>query len=66
MHHDNDTGDCGGRCVLELIRARAYQLYETRGHAPDRALDDWLTAERELKQQLGLESLCNERTKPSY
>ena len=30
------------------IRNRAYELYEQRGRQPGRALDDWLTAEREI------------------
>ena len=33
----------------EEIRTRAYELYEQRGRQPGRALDDWLTAEREIK-----------------
>jgi hypothetical protein len=31
------------------IRKRAYELYEQRGRQAGRALDDWLTAEREIK-----------------
>ena len=34
------------------IRARAYELCEQRGKADGYALDDWLSAEAELKQQL--------------
>ncbi|HHI97830.1 MAG TPA: DUF2934 domain-containing protein [Thermodesulfatator atlanticus] len=30
----------------ELIEKIAYQLYEKRGKAPGKALDDWLEAER--------------------
>lgn len=36
------------------ITSRAYELYVDRGFREDRALDDWLEAEREI---LGLE--CN-------
>jgi hypothetical protein len=31
------------------IRRRAYELYEQRGHRDGHALDDWLDAERELR-----------------
>jgi HSP20 family molecular chaperone IbpA len=33
--------------TLEQIRARAYELFRGRGYGAGRALDDWLTAERE-------------------
>jgi hypothetical protein len=33
------------------IRLRAYEIFLERGEQPDRDLDDWLQAEREL--QLG-------------
>lgn len=36
----------------EQIRQRAHQISQTRGGAPGRELDDWLQAERELKQEL--------------
>jgi len=35
----------------ERIRVRAYELYEQRGKQDGRALDDWLQAEAELKEQ---------------
>ena len=56
MNYGHETGDCGGRCLLELIRARAYQIFESRDRTEGRALDDWLDAEREVKNHLGLES----------
>lgn len=31
------------------IARRAYELYEERGSAPGHELDDWLTAEREVR-----------------
>jgi hypothetical protein len=34
--------------VEELIRNRAYQLYEQRSRVDGFALDDWLQAEREI------------------
>ena len=36
----------------EGIRRRAYDIYLERGQHPDRALDDWLEAERELEYRL--------------
>lgn len=32
----------------QKIRIRAYEIYLERGEQPDRDLDDWLQAEREL------------------
>ena len=32
------------------IIARAYEIYESKGHADGADLDDWLQAERELQQ----------------
>ena len=37
--------------AVELIRARAYRLFELRGRQPGHALDDWLQAEREILRQ---------------
>jgi HSP20 family molecular chaperone IbpA len=34
--------------IEEKIRAKAYQLFESRGGEPGRELDDWLQAERQL------------------
>ena len=42
----------------EEIRRRAYQIYLERGEQPGRELDDWLQAERELKQGAFLNSEC--------
>jgi hypothetical protein len=49
-----DPRDCYVECLSDHIRARAYQLYEDRGHQPGRELDDWLQAERETKQHWGI------------
>jgi hypothetical protein len=35
----------------EKIRNRAHEIYQRRGEEPGRDLDDWLQAERELKEQ---------------
>jgi Protein of unknown function (DUF2934) len=34
--------------VEELVRRRAYQIYEQRGMASGSAIDDWLQAEAEI------------------
>jgi len=40
--------------VSELIRRRAYELFEARGKQPGHAVEDWLKAEQEVgKQQNG-------------
>jgi len=35
----------------EMIRARAYELYENRGREPGQHEQDWLRAEREILNQ---------------
>ena len=35
--------------VPEMIRDRAYQIYECRGREPGHDIDDWVQAEREIK-----------------
>ena len=37
---------------LERIARRAREIYETRGGAHGRDLDDWLTAEREIDDEI--------------
>ena len=39
----------------ELIRRRAYELYEQRGEGGGNNLDDWLQAEAEVRAALGAE-----------
>ena len=34
----------------EQIRMRAYELFQSRGGQPGKAMDDWLQAEYELRQ----------------
>ena len=38
--------------VREEIARRAYELYESRGEQNGSDLDDWLTAEKEVQEQL--------------
>ena len=35
----------------EIVETRAYELYLERGGGDGRAMDDWLTAERELLER---------------
>jgi hypothetical protein len=54
MHYGADTNGCPIECISDLIRERAYQLYEARGRQQGHELDDWLQAEREIKHHVGL------------
>jgi hypothetical protein len=54
LHYGVDTSGCPIKCVPDLIRKRAYRLFETRGRRPGHELDDWLQAERETNQHLGI------------
>jgi hypothetical protein len=37
--------------TAELIRKKAYELYEKRGRKPGYAMNDWLEAERIVRQK---------------
>ena len=52
IYYGADTRGCPVECVPDLIRKRAYQLFEERGHQPGHELDDWLQAKRETKKHL--------------
>ncbi len=54
LHQNADTAECLTAALPELIRMRAYQLFEARGRQPGRELEDWLQAEHEIKYHLGL------------
>ncbi len=53
MHPAADTSGCPIQRIPDLIRKRAYQLFEARGRRQGHELDDWLQAEREIKHHLG-------------
>lgn len=40
--------------LVNLIRERAYNIYCTRGGNPGDEVHDWLEAETQVKQELGL------------
>ena len=37
--------------LTAMVQKKAYELYEKRGKRPGHAVDDWLEAERIVKQQ---------------
>ncbi len=37
----------------DMIRARAYELYENRGREPGQDKEDWLRAEQEIRASAG-------------
>ena len=53
MHPAADTRGCPIEFIADLIRKRAYHLFEARGRQQGHELDDWLQAEREIKHHLG-------------
>lgn len=53
-HFGVDPIFCPMERVPDLIRERAYQLFEAHGQQAGRELDDWLQAEREISYQLKL------------
>jgi len=59
MNYYHNTDGDPLRSLSKWIRARAYQMYEARGRAPDHALDDWLMAEREVRHHLGMDLTRN-------
>lgn len=40
---------------IARVRMKAYELYEKRGYAQGKDLDDWLKAELIVKKELGIE-----------
>jgi hypothetical protein len=49
-----DTCACPIELLPQLIRKRAYELFEARGCQPGRELEDWLQAELEIKHRSNL------------
>src|SRR5258705_9232152 len=48
VRSETGKGSISSDHAIELIRARAYRLFQSRGQQPGHALDDWLQAEREI------------------
>jgi|GEM_PF-5144752 len=38
--------------LYERVACKAYELYQQRGEMPGHALDDWLIAERAVREEL--------------
>ena len=49
--------DLDGNALDEMIRAKAYSLYEARQCESGHALDDWLQAEAQTRAQMALKSV---------
>lgn len=45
------SGTSSGKDINELIAKKAYELYEKRGRKAGSALNDWLEAERIVRQK---------------
>jgi hypothetical protein len=39
---------------MQLVQTKAYEIYEKRGCQPGNDLEDWLNAERLVKEDLGI------------
>ncbi|MFA5388393.1 MAG: DUF2934 domain-containing protein [Candidatus Omnitrophota bacterium] len=39
---------------MQLVQEKAYELYEKRGSSQGNDLEDWLDAERLVKEELGI------------
>jgi hypothetical protein len=53
LRYGADTSGLTVENAPELIRKRAYQLFELRGRQPGHDLDDWLRAEGEIRSRFG-------------
>ena len=49
-----DTKPESGQLTEDLIRARAYALYEARNGESGTAQDDWIRAQNALSEELGI------------
>ena len=50
----HDTSGRHPGWLTDLIRRRAYEIYEDRRDLPGTSKEDWLQAEREVKNHFGL------------
>lgn len=53
FNYGTDTDSCTADCLQNLVRVRAYELYERRGRLPGHEVADWLSAEQQVKLHLG-------------
>jgi len=54
LEHTTNTTPHSEGCLVSLIRARAYELFEECGGYPGHELDVWFQTEREIQHHLGL------------
>lgn len=51
---------------FENTQRRAYEIYQARGSAPGRALDDWLQAESEVRAEATASTLPTQLSKGTH
>ena len=56
MTESKANENSSGQSRLERIARRAREIYEARGGAHGRDLDDWLTAERDIDAEIEKEN----------
>lgn len=42
---------CADKDLTSMVQKKSYELYEKRGKRPGHAIDDWLEAERIVRQR---------------
>lgn len=47
---ETQTDQCSADETEQRIQCRAFELYSARGQEPGHELEDWLEAEREVRQ----------------
>ena len=50
-NHSAESERFEGLDAQDAIARRAYELFEQRGGAPGRDIEDWLRAEHDIRQQ---------------
>jgi hypothetical protein len=50
-HKKADCGEASDNGMEQSIQQRAYELYLNRGEQPGHEMEDWLQAEREIKER---------------
>jgi len=59
MHYGADTSGCPIECIADLIRKRAYQLFETRGRRQGHELDDGCKPSMKSNITLGFQTVTS-------
>jgi len=50
----NNGNRVSSESFMQLVQKKAYEIYEKRGCQPGNDLEDWLNAEKLVKEDLGL------------